>query len=52
MYKDCNENFTNAKKKNKKYGMVVTLPDGSGLDLRHTYEYRQRKLRQWKLYAY
>lgn len=32
--------------------MVVTLPDGSGLDLRHTYEYRQRKLRQWKLYAY
>lgn len=51
MYKDCNENLQMPKKKIK-YGMVVTLPDGSGLDLRHTYEYRQRKLRQWKLYAY
>lgn len=50
MYKDCIENLQMPKK--KKYGMVVTLPDGSGLDLRHTYEYRQRKLRQWKLYAY
>lgn len=41
MYKDCNENLQMPKKKN-----------GSGLDLRHTYECRQRKLRQWKLYAY